>query len=192
VLARLLRDPDTKTAALAAEVVPEVRAFAQPLVQDLLGLLLRNDGAPYAAAHALASLGPSGARALAQALNDPRRKVRMATLDALESMGQVASFAEPQVAGLLNHEDSGTRAAALVVFVAGRGGPLLAEPQILYGLSDADSDVRWTSLQILRAAPRPLPARLAARVNQLVSDEDELVREGAQELTGAVDGQGKR
>jgi HEAT repeat protein len=104
-------------------------------------------------------------RALAQALNDPKAAVRLAAVDALETMGDDAAPVAPQLAWALTDPDHFVRWAAARTL--GRMNPEKAKsdkvvPYLIRMLDDPDLDLRLIAAQSLErygpAAKAAVPA----------------------------------
>lgn len=170
---------------------PPSAAVVDPVEQLMSEVRTGEPATRVAAAEKLAKLGKDAAKAvgaLAEALNHPETRVKLAALNALEHLARAGVALEglgQAAVGLLAHEAAPVRAqaAALLGHVQGlaEAAPALAER-----LGDEASEVRVAasrSLSRMGEGARPALARLASAV----TDADVTVRMWARQAITTLD-----
>jgi HEAT repeat protein len=126
-------------------------------------------------------------RALALALNDPKAAVRLAAVDALETLGDDASPVAPQLAWALTDPDHFVRWAAARAL--GRMSPEKAKsekvvPYLIKMLDDPDLDLRLIAAQSLERYGPAAKAAVAALGRATGTGDPEIRRAAIRALAG--------
>jgi HEAT repeat protein len=172
--------------AVYTEAIVAIGAPAVPAVLEKIAQLPPAELRPeHWAIRILSTIGLAGLPEIKKAIASPQASVRLATVTALNDLGEDAREARPDVLKLTKDPEPAVRAAILRTLVSFGVKPQATLEVIDASMSDSSPLVRQAAANAagsLAAAARPLGQRLTT----LLDDPDQSVREAAMRAFGKI------